>query len=158
MELERFSRRMIELLPQLVRGFARHEHNVLSRGDITLPQLWALEHLSRQAAGSPMNGLARVLEISRPAATGLIDRLIAQGLVRRRADARDRRIVRVTMTAKGRRMLASIWEQKRRTLVDVFGQISPEDRRQYLTTLERVVMILSQQHSTRKRKAASRTP
>ena len=141
MEIERFGQRMITLLPQMIRGFARRESNYLSRGKITLPQLWVLEHLSRQT-DCPMNELAGFLRISRPAATGLIDRLIVQGLVSRKGDPRDRRIVRVNLTAKGRRILANIWEQKRRMLIDVFGQISPQDRAQYLATLERVVQIL----------------
>jgi len=140
---------MIELLPQLVRGFARQEHNDLSRGKLTLPQLWALDLLARHARGSQMKELAQALGISRPTATGLIDRLIAQGLTRRAADPSDRRVVRVMLTAKGQRVLADIWEQKRRTLVRVFGQISPADRSQYLLTLERVVDILGRQPSLR---------
>lgn len=148
MDVEVFGRRMVELLPQLVRGFARHEHNYLSRGEITLPQFWALEHLSR-AQGCPMNDLARFLSTSRPACTGLIDRLISQGLVRRDHDRSDRRIVRVMITAKGKHILENIWEQKRRMLVEVFGQISPADRAQYLATLERVVAILSKEQPMR---------
>lgn len=144
MDAESFGRRMIDLLPQLTRGFARREHNYLSRGEITLPQLWALEFLSREHE-CPMHGLATFLGISRPAATGLIDRLIGQGLARRRGDPRDRRIVRVTLSPKGRRILTSIWEQKRRMIVDVFGQISPSERAQYLATLERVVTILGEE-------------
>ena len=146
MDVELFGRRMVDLLPQLVRGFARHEHNYLSRGQITLPQFWALEYLSRQR-GCPMNDLARFLSISRPGCTGLIDRLIGQGLVRRDHDRSDRRIVRVMITAKGKQIIENIWEQKRRMLVEVFGQISPADRAQYLATLERVVMILSKERS-----------
>ena len=148
MDIEAFARRMVELLPRLARGLARHEHNSLSRGDITLPQLWALEHLSRHDVGCPMNELARALSISRPAATGLIDRLIVQKLARRMSDHQDRRIVRVAITAKGQRILTNIWEQKRRTITSVFSQISPDDRAQYLTTLERVVRILTEQESS----------
>ena len=144
MELESFGRRMIELLPQLVRGIARQEHNSLSRGEITLPQLWGLEHLARRGAGCAMHELARFLHSSRPAATGLIDRLMRQGLVRRTDDPRDRRIVRVMITPKGRRLVADIWEQKRHAIVRVFRHIAPADRAHYLATLEQVVRVLSQ--------------
>lgn len=143
MDLERFGQRMVTLLPQMIRGFARRESNYLSRGKITLPQLWVLEHLSR-TENCPMNELARFLGITRPAATGLVDRLIAQGLVRRGEDPRDRRVVRVELTAKGHGVLANIWQQKRRMLVDLFGRISAADRAQYLATLERVVTLLSE--------------
>jgi len=92
-----------------------------------------------------MNELAGFLRISRPAATGLVDRLIAQGLVVREGDRRDRRIVRVNLTPKGRKILSNIWEQKRRMLVDVFGRISAQDRARYLAILERVVEVLSEE-------------
>lgn len=144
MDIEDFGNRMIELLPKLIRGVAQYEHNYLTRGEITLPQLWALEYLSRQG-NSPMRDLVQFLKISKPAATGLIDRLIAQGLARREGDKEDRRIVRVSITARGRKIISSIWEQKRNSMMRVFGQISPQDRAQYLTTLERVVANLTQQ-------------
>lgn len=140
--IEQFGQRMIELLPRMIRGFAQRESNYLSRGRITLPQLWVLEFLSRHG-GCPMNELARFLRISRPAVTGLVDRLIVQGLVSRQGDLQDRRVVRVALTAKGQHVLSSIWSQKRRMLQEVFGRISSADRAQYLATLERVVEILS---------------
>jgi len=141
---ERFGRRMITLLPQLIRGLARRESNYLSRGKITLPQLWVMEHLTRRK-DCPMNELAGFLRISRPSATGLVDRLIAQGLVAREGDRKDRRVVRVNLTPKGRKILTNIWEQKRRMLVDVFGRISAQDRARYLAILERVVEVLSEE-------------
>lgn len=150
--MEPFSRRMVELIPQMIRGCSRQEHNSLTRGEITLPQLFVMECLARRKS-CPMHEIARELDITRPAATGLINRLISQQLVTREHDARDRRVVRVSITAKGRKMLSNIWNQKRRTLERVFAQIAPGERAQYLKTLERVVEILMQQPS---KKAASR--
>lgn len=157
MDIERFSRRMIELMPQLIRGCAKHEHNSLTRGEITVPQLWALESLARQEA-CPMHEMAQQLEISRPSATQLIDRLIHQGFVTRQHDPSDRRVVRVLITAKGRKVLQDIWEQKRRTLVKVFSQLSAAERSQYLATLERVVDILSNEQTAQPRAARSALP
>ena len=143
MELHRFSRRLVALFPALGRGIARHEHNDLSRGKITLPQVWTLDYLAHHDQ-APMNTLAQALGISKPAATGLVDRLIAHGLAARTGDPQDRRVVRVAITPKGRRQLTNIWEQKRRVLATVFGKISARDRTHYLATLERVVSILEQ--------------
>ncbi len=148
MELELFSRRMVELIPQMIRGCFRQEHNSLTRGEITLPQLSVMECLARRQS-LPMHEIAQQLDITRPAATGLINRLINQQLVAREHDMHDRRIVRVSITAKGRKMLSNIWNQKRRTLERVFAQITPAERAQYLKTLERVVDILMQQPSSK---------
>ena len=142
MDLHVFAERMVELIPQLMRGMSRHEHNSFTRGEITLPMLSAMECLAHQGA-CPMHSIAQLLDISRPAATGLINRLISQQAARREHDAKDRRIVRVTLTPKGRKMLTDIWRQKKRTLIDVFGQIAPAQRTQYLQTLEQVVSILA---------------
>jgi len=142
-----FSQRMIELLPQLMRGVTRHESNALSRGVITLPQLWAMECVSRRDDCS-MHELAATLGISRPAATGLMDRLVANGLARRTGDTADRRVVRVTITAKGRRVVRDIWTQKRRAIAQVFGRLSAQDRADYLRILERVVETLGDGKAT----------
>ena len=143
-DLQRFAERMVALIPQLMRGMSRHEHNSFTRGEITLPMLSAMECLAQRGA-CPMHEVAQFLDISRPAATGFISRLIRQQTVQREHDAKDRRIVRVTLTAKGRKMLKDIWGQKKRTLIDVFGQIAPAQRTQYLQTLEQVVGILAKQ-------------
>lgn len=145
MRTESFSRRMITLLPQLIRGISRYESNSLSRGEITLPQLWALEYLA-QHDGCPMHELARALAVSRPAATGLVNRLTAQRLVTRAHDTADRRLVLLSITAKGDRIRRNIWEQKRRAIARVFGSLPATDRAQYLAILERVAQRLSQQH------------
>ncbi|HVW81106.1 MAG TPA: MarR family transcriptional regulator [Mycobacteriales bacterium] len=50
--------------------------------------------------------LAEQLGVSQPAATQLVDRLQAEGWVRRTADADDRRAVLTVATATGRRRLA----------------------------------------------------
>ena len=145
MDIALFSRRLVELLPQLIRGISRYERNALSRGAITIPQLWALEYLARQtvASGTAMHEVARSLGISRPAATGLIDRLIHQQFAVRQHDPKDRRVVRVTITARGRRLLDRIWDQKRLAVARVFAKLSLDDRAEYLRILEQVVQTLT---------------
>ena len=144
MDVEKFSKRMIELMPLCIRGFSRHEHNYLSRGEITMPQLWVLECLSR-CEGRLMSEIADFLGISRPAATGLVDRLIAQELVSRDEILDDRRTIKIKITPKGRKIVKNVWEQKRRTMVKVFSQLSARDREEHINILERVVEILDQQ-------------
>ena len=132
----------MELLPKVMRGFARYEHNYLRSGEITIPQFWVLEHLSRDGIAK-MSHLAKFLGISRPAATGLVDRLITQGLVRRKADLKDRRIVWIEISSKGLRIMRSILKQKLNTCIKVFGQLKAVERRHHLLLLEQLVRILN---------------
>jgi len=138
--IEKFSSQMMELLPRLARGLAHYEHNELTRGRITLPQLWALDCLYLNEKNK-MSDIARCLGISRAAATGLIDRLIAQELVSRKDDQADRRLVWIALTAKGRNVISRIRRQRIRTLIKVFGRISAKDRKHYLKILEQIVKI-----------------
>jgi DNA-binding MarR family transcriptional regulator len=137
MNIEKFAERVMELFPQILKGFVQYENNYLTRGKITLPQFWALDYLCRNAK-CKMNNLAKHLRISPPATTGLIDRLIAQNLVTRRDDQRDRRIIWIELTSKGKGIINSIRKQKILALIKVFGKISPVDRNYYLNILEQV--------------------
>src|SRR3989338_1342089 len=157
MDLQEFSKRMMEVLPRCRRDFFRYEHGYISRGKISMPQFDVLEYRSssgREPIGRRepnghrgaclMTELARTFHISKPAATGLIDRLIAQKLVERLLSAKDRRVVKVRLTAKGRQAVSSVLERRRQNLVKIFAHISASDRRQYVRTLEQVVQILKQ--------------
>jgi len=150
MDIKEFARKVIELSPQIIRGFQQYENNYLTRGEITLPQFWALSYLVRNGK-STMNNLAKYLKISPSATTGLIDRLIIQGLVVRKNDFHDRRIVWIGLTAKGNGIIKSICKQKTETLIKVFEKISPKDRSHYLNILEQVVKITASLPDTKSR-------
>ncbi len=91
-----------------------------------------------------MSDVADFLQTSRPAATGIIDRLVIQGLVKRQKDMHDRRVVRIKLSHQGSSIARDILRQRHRALVHVFGKISPSDRTQYLHILEQVVNILNE--------------
>ena len=140
MNIEEFARRVIELSPQISKGFLQQEHNYLTRGEISLPQFWALDYLSRNAK-TKMNCLAKHLKITPSATTGLIDRLITQQLVARKNDPRDRRLVWIELTPKGKGVIAGIRKQKIKSLIKIFSRIAQGDREHYLDILEQVVKI-----------------
>ncbi|MCX5697257.1 MAG: MarR family transcriptional regulator [Candidatus Omnitrophica bacterium] len=140
MNSELFAKRMLELLPYFVRSVARHEHNDLTKGELSLPQFWAMDYLYRTGEDK-MSNLAHYLNISPASTTGLIDRLIARKLVVRKNDAEDRRIVRIDLTPKGKSIICSIREQKIRTLTKIFGRVSPGEREHFLNILAQAVKI-----------------
>ena len=68
---------------------------------VTLPQFDVMAALARQPQGMTMTELSRFLMVSNGNVTGIIDRLVADGLVAREAIVGDRRGIRVRLTAKG---------------------------------------------------------
>jgi long-chain acyl-CoA synthetase len=59
------------------------------------------------------------LAVSRPSVTGVIDGLVARGLVRRDPDATDRRRIDLGLTDDGRRVLAQADGEVERRLTEI---------------------------------------
>ncbi len=87
-------------LRELVTAGARVNHVVARRAGISDTELVTLEHLGREQIGPAE--VARRLEVSTAAATGIVDRLVARGHVERRPHAGDRRRTELVLTESGR--------------------------------------------------------
>lgn len=90
----------LEALRELVTTGARVNHVVARRAGISDSELVTLEHLGRERIGPAE--VARRLEVSTAAATGIVDRLVARGHVERRPHAADRRRTELVLTDSGR--------------------------------------------------------
>lgn len=78
---------------------------------------WApLVHLQRLGDGLSQSELAAAAGLDGSSLVRLLDILVEQGLIERRADAADRRVKRVYLTAPGRRSVARI--RKRLTVIE----------------------------------------
>ncbi|RJL31721.1 MarR family winged helix-turn-helix transcriptional regulator [Bailinhaonella thermotolerans] len=104
---------------QFLRLSARERSVGLMALDLTMQQLKVLMVLQMEDS-VPANDLARRLGVGLATATGIVDRLVARGLVRRREDPSDRRVRRVEMTGEGLRVIQEVSdagrERKRRVL------------------------------------------
>jgi DNA-binding MarR family transcriptional regulator len=81
---------------------------VAARAGLTPQQYQALLALKGFGGSLTMGELAERLLIHHHSAVGLVDRLEALGLARRTADPKDRRVVHVAPTAKGKRRVARL--------------------------------------------------
>ncbi len=79
---------------------ASFERSLAQRG-VTVAQWCVLIALYRGDATTPLE-VARFVDVDGGAVTRLVDRLVAKGLVARRADPSDRRLVRLVLTDRGR--------------------------------------------------------
>ena len=75
----------------------------------------------------PMSRLAEALDISVASITGVVDRMEARGLVARRRDAEDRRVILVEPAEGGRRLFAEIDARRRKGLGKLLEQLSDAD-------------------------------
>ncbi|WP_067848486.1 MarR family winged helix-turn-helix transcriptional regulator [Nocardia lijiangensis] len=98
----------------------------LQRGEFDV-----LAALRRSGAPFQLNPsvLADTLMLSRAGMTGRLDRLESAGLVRRIADATDRRAVRVALTDEGRELVDTVVTAHTRNETRILSVLSAQDRR-----------------------------
>jgi DNA-binding MarR family transcriptional regulator len=74
-----------------------------------------------------MSRLAEALDVSLASMTGLVDRMESRGLVERRHDAKDRRVVLVHPSEGGRQMFVDIDRRRRTGLAKLLSYLTDED-------------------------------
>lgn len=72
----------------------------------------------------PAGDLAQELQVSPSTVTGMTDRLIKQGLIVRKEDSRDRRVVLLALSEDGVRLTSEVAETAKSHLRKVFANIS----------------------------------
>lgn len=92
---------------------------------LTVPTLKVL-FLLREGPGMPAGLLAQQLGVTPSTITGLVDRLVAQGLVRREEDPRDRRLVRNYLTDDGASTAGDIQRQARDLVSRVLAELDDD--------------------------------
>src|SRR6266511_960533 len=101
--------------------------------DLPVPQIRALHMLRR--GDRTMREVAGCLGVAMSTATQLGDRLEVLGLVVRRADPADRRVVRLTLTEAGGAALAELDRQRRERISAAMDRLSAAEQEAVLTGL-----------------------
>ncbi|TBR15005.1 MarR family transcriptional regulator [bacterium] len=138
LSLADFADKLNEIMPVIIREFARrHVDDALYKGKVTLQQFFALDYLNRENE-IKMTDLARFMNVTTAATTGIADRLVKSGYILRLSDPSDRRIIKIKITPKGSELVNKVHRQRRKTVMDIFSKISESDRQDYLRILAKV--------------------
>ena len=89
MDIRKFSREIIAVAPPMHAMFAKGLPSIIKGGKVTFPQMVILDIL-RVKGENKMSDMSRVLGVTKSAVTGLVDRLIRTGLVRRERQRKQR--------------------------------------------------------------------
>lgn len=125
-------------------GFLIHDVSRLRRSafdrclkplNVTRSQWWVLAYLSRED-GMTQSQLAVELDLGKVAVGGLIDRLEKAGLVRREADAADRRVNRVFLEAKSKQLVARMRKVSHKMNATILSGLADESLESTALTLD----------------------
>ncbi len=124
--LAEISRRYVQLFEQLAQGTG-----------LTLTTCRALAYLERHE-GISQSRLAELAAIEPMALVRLLDRLQAEGLVRRERDPDDRRAHRLLLEASAQPVLRQIRELSRRARERTFAGVDAQERELFMRVLQRL--------------------
>jgi DNA-binding MarR family transcriptional regulator len=117
-------RRLIVGLPNEVEGLAK----------VTTEQYGVLTYVLERSSVS-MGELAVARNVALNTATSLVDRLVTAGLVERRGDPDDRRVVRVVLTPRGQTLVEQLRTVRRAAFRAVLDELSDEEIDRVLAAL-----------------------
>ena len=104
----------------------------------TLPRFDLMAALDRSPAGLTMGELSVRLKVSNGNVTGVVERLVREGLVERTALPTDRRSYRVALTAAGRTAFATMAARHADWIDRLLGDLSDGEIEQLMGLLGRL--------------------
>ena len=94
--------------------------------NLTIGQLKSLFFINYKGSTN-LTKLANALNVTPPNVTGIVDRLVEQGLVNREEKPENRRMLVLTVTDKVKALLAKLWENNVNHLSRILSRLSDEE-------------------------------
>ena len=105
--------------------------------EVTLTQYRTLVVLASRGPQS-LASLAEAIDVTPPTATRMCDRLIRKGLILRRHERGDRRLIRLSLAAKGRTLVDAVTERRRAEITDLVTAIPRDQQTALVDSLQRL--------------------
>jgi MarR family transcriptional regulator, organic hydroperoxide resistance regulator len=114
---------------------------------LSASQFHLLEPLATSGGPLPTCALADAADVAPPTASRMLDGLVKRGIAERtRSDEGDRRLVAVTLTAEGRKLVAAKREHIAQAREEVFHRLSPSERRAAARLLHSLAAAIDELH------------
>lgn len=126
---------------RIIRAIDLHSRRSLQRYGLSGPQLVVLRAL-HDLGEMPGGRLAEAVSLSHATLVGILRRLDALGLVQKRRSVRDRRRVPISLTDKGRALVADAPPLLQESFVERFNELEDWERSQILASLQRIVALM----------------
>ena len=94
--------------------------------NLTIPQLKSLFYISRHGRVN-LSGLASGIRVTPANVTGIVDRLVEQGLLTRTPDPDDRRVSWLSVTDKGKTLINDLREGRVQEMRRILDKLTEEE-------------------------------
>ncbi|MFZ5608668.1 MAG: MarR family winged helix-turn-helix transcriptional regulator [Pseudomonadota bacterium] len=122
----------------------RLRNNLAKDFHTTLPRFDVLSALERNPKGLTMGALSSALMVSNGNVTGVVNRLIKDGLIIREVDAKDRRTFRVRLSPQGKKDFAAMAKVHEGWVDAMFAELSNAEIEALMEQLARLRQSVAQ--------------
>ncbi|AEP02442.1 MAG: MarR family transcriptional regulator [Heyndrickxia faecalis] len=122
----------------------KEELHSLLKEHVTLNEFMVLKLLSESSMRS--SDLSKILQVSASHITSVTDSLVEKGLIERRRSNKDRRVVDLILTEKGKSLISQLKETKSRFLKDQLDVFTEEERETLYRLFRKFEDHLNQMH------------
>lgn len=109
---------------------SRIRQNLQAKFDTTLPRFDLMAQLDRTPERLTMSELSQRMMVTGGNVTGIADCLEKEGLIVRKVDTADRRVVRVELTADGKRQFQRMAAEHEQWVINLFERMSLKQKKQ----------------------------
>lgn len=120
------TKEIIELQRKVNRLLRQQTPDAWMELNLTISQLKSLFFITDQGSTN-FTKLASALGVTPSNVTGIVERMVEQGLVSRQENPTDRRMLILRATDKGEAIIASLRERRARHISEILAHLSPEE-------------------------------
>lgn len=140
-ELRNKARRIRDLLHGVTRNLRRYIFSEIAGCGLTVPQLFLVQELQTQP-GLTLTELSERLGLSKSTVSGMVDRLLRQGVIMRRRSETDRRVVHLYLAPALLEQTSRLTVLKENYLARLLGRLEPGEVDEIIAALEKLELLV----------------
>jgi DNA-binding MarR family transcriptional regulator len=144
MSIKKFANEMSGVIPKLHAAFLRGQLQATMTSATSFQQIVIL-NLILGRTQCKMSEMAGTLSVTTSAVTGMVDRMVRAGLLKRVRDPADRRIINIRLTTKGKKTINTILKERQKLMTGIFKNFTPKERETYLNIMKKMYAILTKE-------------
>ena len=129
-------------LRRILRATELYERDLASAAGVTPAKLRVMQIVQMKGGTTTPKALATQMGVSQATITGLVDKLVKEGMVNRAQSSMDRRQINVVLSEKGEATLDRAPDALQQRFVREFERLEDWEQAQLLSSLERVAAML----------------
>ncbi len=126
------------LAAKIVAAYAKLAYERLSPYGVT-PVQWAILEACSRGREDTVTGLARVIPLDTASISRQVDGLVKKGLIQRRRQRRDRRVVRLELTEEGTGLMPELSLRLEEVDSILLGGVTAEENRVFIRTVGKIL-------------------